>query len=195
MFSFLRPKKEMSRREIVRAKFLEDVIPKNSVGAELGVYKGEFTKLILEIARPRRLHLIDPWWLLGKKEWAWAKGNKSIIEAFVNVIRSFEEELIAGQVIINIGFDLEILPSFPDDYFDWVYLDTTHDYEHTKQELDLLKEKVKDDGLITGDDWHPDPDHRHHGVYEAVNEFTQRNPYEIVYLSDEFGQWCIRRKQ
>ena len=36
-------------------------LPKRSVCAEIGVYEGRFSELILRIARPRKLHLIDPW--------------------------------------------------------------------------------------------------------------------------------------
>jgi len=35
--------------------------PKNSVGAEIGVWKGDFSQEILGIVKPRKLHLIDPW--------------------------------------------------------------------------------------------------------------------------------------
>ena len=36
------------------------LIPKGGVGAELGVWQGDFSARILQIAEPSRLHLIDP---------------------------------------------------------------------------------------------------------------------------------------
>jgi hypothetical protein len=58
-----------------------------------------------------------------------------------------------------------------------------------------LKNKVKGDGVIFGDDWRPDPSHRHHGVYKAVNEFIEENGYELIYASEENLQWFIKRFQ
>src|ERR671926_1686107 len=36
-------------------------MPKQSVCAEIGVDQGAFSKRILRIVEPRRLHLVDPW--------------------------------------------------------------------------------------------------------------------------------------
>ena len=41
--------------------FLLHAMPKNSICAEIGVHEGEFSRRILDIVNPRRLHLIDPW--------------------------------------------------------------------------------------------------------------------------------------
>jgi hypothetical protein len=43
-----------------RVGFLERTVPKEGVGAEVGVHKGHFTPVLLEIARPSKLHIIDP---------------------------------------------------------------------------------------------------------------------------------------
>ena len=36
-------------------------MPKGSVCAEIGVFKGDFTEDILSVVQPIELHLIDPW--------------------------------------------------------------------------------------------------------------------------------------
>src|SRR5438445_8177430 len=36
-------------------------IPKGSVGAEIGVWRGDFSAQILRTVQPGLLHLIDPW--------------------------------------------------------------------------------------------------------------------------------------
>ena len=43
-----------------RAELLKRT-PKDSICAEVGVWKGEFSKQILKRTSPRMLHLIDPW--------------------------------------------------------------------------------------------------------------------------------------
>lgn len=93
---------------------------------------------------------------------------------------------------MNIGYDLEELENFPNGYFDWVYLDTTHSYKQTARELAILQSRVSRQGLIAGDDWHPDPNHPHHGVYRAVHEFVNREGHELVYSNDADWQWAIK---
>ena len=176
-----------------RSAFIESMLPRGGVGAELGVHRGYFTPDLLELTRPSRLHLIDPWYLLGK-EWKWGNGNRSTVDALVGVIHAFRDELVSGQVVLHIGGDLDILPTFPDAYFDWVYVDTSHTYEHTLAELRILKEKVKTEGIIAGDDWRSDPSHKHHGVCKAVAEFAAQSDYQIVYANATDLQWAIRRK-
>ncbi len=42
-------------------KFLLDMLPKHSVGAEIGVHMGGFSQQIIDVISPQELHLIDPW--------------------------------------------------------------------------------------------------------------------------------------
>ena len=180
------------RSEIGRAKFVEEMIPKQGVGAEIGVHKGYFTPLLLEITRPQELHIIDPWYLIGE-EWSWGAGNRSTIDALTRVIRHLKEPLVAGVVKLHIADDLEILPTFPKRYFDWLYFDTSHNYEHTLNELEISECLIKDGGVICGDDWRTDPSHPHYGVKQAVDEFCTRRPFSIVYEGALDRQWAIRR--
>jgi SAM-dependent methyltransferase len=161
--------------------------PRGGVGAEIGVYRGDFTAQLLAHIPLSKLHLIDCWWTLGSEsyEHEWFEGA-STHEAYDQAVQVADE-----RCQFHIGDDLEILPRFPDRYFDWVYLDTSHQYEHTIKELEILRTKVKPTGLITGDDWYPDPTHELNGVYRAVNEFCDRNGCEVVWL-DEWVQWAIR---
>jgi hypothetical protein len=177
-----------------RATFVEEVIPRRGVGAELGVQRGDFSQKLLELAAPRRLHLVDLWYQLGA-EWHWGEGEaRSAIAALVRVIGRFANELVGGRVVLEIGDDLDVLTGFEDDYLDWAYVDTSHDYEHTMRELELLQAKVKPGGLIAGDDWLPEPEHPHHGVCRAVREFVDRHPYELIYAGEDDLQWAIRSR-
>ncbi len=37
------------------------MLPKKGVGAETGVFRGEFSAMLIATAQPTTLHLIDPW--------------------------------------------------------------------------------------------------------------------------------------
>lgn len=180
------------RKNKRRIQFVKEVLPKHSIGAEIGVHKGRFTPILFKITKPQKLHLIDPWWLKGE-QWEWDLGNRSTSDAVINIIKKFKSELANQTISLEIGNDLEILTIFPDQYFDWIYLDTTHSYEQTKEELSLLKCKVKSEGVIAGDDWRTDSTHRHHGVYKAIQEFIKQEPYYLIYANENNLQWAIRK--
>jgi SAM-dependent methyltransferase len=175
-----------------RVRFLEAVLPKGGVGAEVGVHKGHFTPVLLEVARPRRLHIIDPWYHLGL-EWGWGAGDRSTINALTRIIRRHGPALAEGSLVLHIGDDLEILPRFEDASFDWLYIDSSHAYEHTVAELRLAERLVRPGGVICGDDWRDDPGHPHYGVRRAVEEFAAASGFGLVYADAGDRQWALRR--
>jgi hypothetical protein len=44
--------------------------------------------------------------------------------------------------------------------------------------------------VIAGDDWQPDPGHRHHGVFKAVQELIAESSYVILYADAQSLQWA-----
>jgi hypothetical protein len=174
-----------------RWRYLEH-LPKHGIGAEIGVFRGEFATHLLRIARPRELHLIDGWWTIyGDTYPNWGTytefGTLRTRQAYDEV----RARVAGAPVQIHVGDDRSVLAKFPQGFFDWVYLDTSHKYEHTLEELTLLHEKVRVGGVIMGDDWKPDPGHVNHGVYRAVNELRDRFSWELGQV-DRFGQWYAR---
>ncbi len=155
---------------------LLEQLPKNAIIAEVGVAKGRFSEKILNITRPKTLHLIDSWQskLFGNK-------------ARTLVQDRFKKQIELGIVKVRHGCSTDVLFSFPDKYFDWVYLDTDHTYTTTHKELELCRQKVKPGGIIAGHDYTP----RHYrngnvfGVAEAVNEFCFKHSWKFVLLTHE----------
>jgi len=170
-----------------RLDFLS-LMPKGGVVAEIGVYKGFFTNCILHLNQPDKLHLIDPWYLLDEKwDWPIVKGNSSTVDALIGILDYYRKEFVEGKLILNVGWDEEVLSQFEDGYFDWVYLDTTHQYEHTLKELEILKSKVNVDGVIAGDDL------GYPTVEKAVKEFVKKEDYTIIYEGAIDSQWAIQK--
>jgi hypothetical protein len=180
------PKFELQPKHIQNAKLLLNrqqllqSFPSNKVCAEIGVDKGEFSELILKIASPSKLHLIDAWGDAAR----YHDGLKLLVR------EKFCREIAQKRVEINVGVSTDVLPSFPDRYFDWVYLDTEHSYPVTAAELALLKNKVKRDGIIAGHDYSMGNwvAGLRYGVIEAVHELCAREDWEIIYLTCETQQ-------
>jgi len=184
-----------------RRYFLSD-FPTGSVCAEVGVFRGGWTRHILEVARPKELHLIDGWWeIFGDFFPDWGSytefGQLATRRAYDDTQRVIAQTAPrATKVVTHVGDDCAILESFPDDYFDWVYLDTSHTYEDTFKELEVLSRKVKPGGFISGDDW-LDPDDPqaewNGGCGVAIYDFCLAKNW-IVDRRDNFTQWRISRR-
>jgi SAM-dependent methyltransferase len=187
-------KKEHLNNRKNRGDVINKHLPPGGVGAELGVLNGQFSRVLLDFCLPKELHLIDPWYFLDS-HWSWASGNNSTVEAVRRILKEFKVELEQKRVFVHIEDDLVVLERFPDNNFDWIYIDSSHQYMHTFMELEILKKKIKPNGVICGDDWRPDINHRHHGVYKAVNEFMNKEGYSLIYASSENLQWFIKKTQ
>lgn len=188
----IRNKRRSRELRALRGSVLDQYIPKGKIGAELGVLKGILSTILVDITKPKELHLMDPWYFL-EANWGWCDGNQSTIDALRTLLKSNKKNIEEGKVFVHVQDDLKTLNLFPDDYFDWIYVDSSHEYNHTVAELKLIEKKIKSTGIICGDDWRPDVNHYHHGVFKAVNEFCAEYNYEVIYANDKNLQWVIQR--
>ena len=150
--------------------------PVNSIVAEIGVDKGDFTKIIIDTCSPKKIHLIDSW-----------SSTRYPEEKYKFVRNRFNVEISKNIVELNRGFSTSILENFPDNYFDWVYLDTDHGFEVTYSELLILHKKVKSGGIISGHDYcrYSSNGNSRFGVIEAVNKFCVLYHYSFKFLTME----------
>ena len=176
------PYTELSQKHIANLKVILNrtellkLLPHHGVVAELGVDKGAFSEKILTENAPEKLHLVDVW------------KTERYHEGLMNeVMQKFKQQIENNTVKIDRGFSTEVGKQFPNEYFDWIYIDTNHSYKTTKEELELYANKVKKDGIIAGHDfvignWKGDVKY---GVIEAVYEFCVSNDWQLLYLTTE----------
>ncbi|WNO61811.1 class I SAM-dependent methyltransferase [Rheinheimera sp. MMS21-TC3] len=179
------PRIPLLQQHIEQARLITDrqellqLLPKGGTVAELGVANGDYTKQILNISAPKKLHLIDIW----QSE----RYNETL---FQNVCKKFGAELSKGQVQIHRKLSVEAADDFPDHYFDWIYIDTTHCYKGTKAELETYASKIKPGGIIAGHDytmgnWNSQ---FRYGVMEAVHEFCVKQGWRIKYMTMDLSE-------
>ena len=145
---------QLFRRKNPR-QFVIDRIPPDAVCAEIGVWKGEFSEAIARSAEPRELHLIDPWIFRPNfpKRWyggAWAK-SQADMDAIHAKVKSRMSRYRG--VKIHRSTSVEAAASFPDAYFDWIYVDGDHSTEAVKADLEKYWPKLKPGGILAADDY------------------------------------------
>lgn len=139
-------------REDVRRAMLAR-IPTGGTCAEIGVWEGGFSEIILEVTKPKKLHLIDPWEYQPEFRNS-AFGRRAHSDTMVDKYQ-LVKDLFKGnrKVKLHRAYSDAALETFADGELDWVYIDGNHNYEVVSNDLRLCLDKVKADGVIAGDDY------------------------------------------
>ena len=87
--------------------------------------------------------------------------NSKCVELLLNKFKN--------SVVIYKGYSKEILPKLSLEQIDFVFLDGGHSYGTVKEDLDILRERLKKKSIIVCDDY----DIAHYGVKRAVDEIKE----------------------
>ncbi len=176
---------------VERAQIVSSLIRPGAIGAEIGVERGKFAYHVLLQKAPARLVLIDPW-LYGL----------SHLDGEFDPEKQRERDLLYQQVVEDFSpfKNVEILRMkshdaaalFPDEYFDYVYIDGEHSYPGVMLDLIDYYPKVKPGGLLIGDDY------GWTGVAPAVQDFIKLNKEKCLFMNEFWsenlvGQYVIRK--
>ncbi|MBW6398693.1 class I SAM-dependent methyltransferase [Roseomonas sp. HJA6] len=170
------------------------LLPRGGVGAEIGVFRGGFSRAIFAQARPRRLYLVDPWQNSGQPQHGqslYAQGSANDMEEIhASILRTFSEPPFAGRVEVVRSASVPWLAGQPDGAMDFVYIDGDHNYEAVREDIVLSTAKVRSGGVIGLDDyalgsWWGD------GVVRAVHDALATLPLMLLFALD--GQVALRR--
>jgi hypothetical protein len=116
------------------------------VGAEIGVYKGDFTRLFCQ--NGFKMYAVDPW--LAYSDYFHLKADQAQME------REYERakiKLAPYDCTIIRKIALEALNDIPDESLDFVYIDGNHDFLHATEDIWWWSRKVKRGGVISGHDY------------------------------------------
>lgn len=195
--------KETCRQLAERRAFICEHFPKNGVGAEIGVLYGQFSEVILRVAKPKMLYLVDPW----ENDDKYGDRTKEQMEEMYKEVKlkynifiqfdNFKGEVQICRQESRIFFDQYLQreeklykKGFQPIFLDFVYIDGSHEYQDVLSDLRGAWEIVSPGGIIAGDDYEYTR-HWKDNVQRAVNDFCQEKGIEHeVY---EHGQFLIRR--
>jgi hypothetical protein len=164
-------------------------LPKHGIVAEIGVQRGEFANLILQITEPKHLYLIDCWERQDNRVYCDTANDRDHDEFYNHVKSMFASN---PNVTILRMYSDEAVKLFQDERFDWIYLDANHCYESVAQDLVMWWPKIKAGGFFCGHDYVLG---QGFGVHEAVNEFLdqQQLPLHFLTTGDFWESWGIKK--
>jgi len=182
--------------------YTADMIKSNTIGAELGVWRGESSSLFLE--KSKELHLVDSWsiepykksdgdeflnyekYLARYSEITGGKEEKDFISYYDKIYESVVEKFKDNDnVFIYRMTTDEFFEKFllENKKLDWIYVDASHEYNQVKKDLYNCLKIVKDGGEIFGDDFHESKPQVKQAVIDFIKEtdLPFRNYYANQY--------------
>lgn len=177
-----------------RARSILERLPENAVGAEIGVFKGDLSRRLLE-REGITLYMVDSW-AVHNTDSEYAKtdfhGNLTQDEQDLFYQCAKDVTSFAGErAKIIRKTSLEAAKGFADESLDFVFLDADHTYEAVKADIKAWLPKVKKGGLLCGHDYE-NIDYPSWGVKKAVGELCVAQGFKL-----ELGQnftWFVRKE-
>lgn len=122
--------------------------------AEIGIWKGDLSRMILNKCNPDYLLLVDPMaYELNNME----SGYKCTMGEPVK--EQSDLDVIAEKIReLNVDFmrmpSLEAVINVPDESLDFVFIDAVHLFEYVKADIEAWLPKVRKGGILAGDDYY-----------------------------------------
>lgn len=183
------------------------------IGVELGTFKGEFSKKILDNWNGS-LFMVDVWRPLSQEEYDDQSNHANHSTAYKEAMDNTKEHAERAHMIRCKG---EVAANLFNDWsLDFVYIDANHTYEAVVEDISLWYPKIKSGGILAGHDylklnyeegvkniplmlWNEEtPDQQNYagmfGVNPAVDEFVKREGYQLNVTDEFLGTWWIIKR-
>ncbi len=157
-------------------------------GAEIGVQRGDFSSVIRNSWKNGTIHLIDRWRHDDDYLDVANISYREQLNNYLYVVTRFSENY---NVKIYRMDSVEATDHFPDEYFDWIYIDADHSYEGCKRDLNAWYPKLKKGGMFCGHDFLDGVIPAGvFGVKRAVEEFMKEKDAQLfVTQEQEWKSW------
>jgi hypothetical protein len=141
-------------------------------GVEVGVFDGGFSEVLNNAHKFDEFFCVDPW-----------EGNDG---QFRNVTNLFSNR---PNIHIMRNTSVEVSKLFPDNYFDFVYIDALHDYDSVIEDLTVWYPKVRVGGLFSGHDYNNRGGKR---SKKAVDHFFKSAKEEVLCtMKESCASWYL----
>lgn len=148
-------------------------------GAEIGVERGIFSKILLDANPTMELNCVDSWKFYPQYN-ARLNNRRDLPQKFIET----QNRLKGYNVNYYKMFSKDAVKKFEDESLDFVYIDANHDLPYFMNDLVWWEKKVKRGGMVCGHDYirvKPNKPTKNF-VVEAVSWYTELKPIPIWFL-------------
>jgi hypothetical protein len=161
---------------------------------EIGVAEGGYSFYLLDNWHGI-CYQVDPWQALTTEEYRdYNNVEQQEQDRRFNLVQETAKKY-NGRAIPVRDFSKVAVERFPDDYFNFVYIDANHKYEFIKEDLHLWYPKCKSGGIFAGHDYLDGViTSGDYGVKSAVDEFAKEQGFQInvTHEPDYPSWWTIK---
>lgn len=120
--------------------------------AEIGIWTGELSRMIIERCNPDYLLLVDPLKveLNNMGNYICTMGEPVKTQQDLDMIAASIYKLKAEFLRMS---SMEAVKNIPDGSLDFVFIDAIHLYEYVKEDIEQWLPKVRKGGILAGDDY------------------------------------------
>lgn len=184
----------VKKRNDLFAELLRRGLTGNAV--EIGVAEGGYSFYLLD-CWPGTCYQIDPWMAMDSGEYR-DYNNVDQVEQDRRYMLVLETSRKYGGRSIPVRMrSTNAAQHFPDQYFDFVYIDANHKYDFVKKDLESWWPKLKVGGIFAGHDYLDGIiASGEYGVKTAVNEFAANrfllNQINVTQEHDYPTWWTVK---
>jgi predicted O-methyltransferase YrrM len=148
---------------------------------EIGSWKGQsailMASLIANNNKNIKFFCVDTWQGSDEHQNDSDVLNDSLFKTFLKNIEPVKDYISPVRKT-----SVDAAREFPNEFFDFIFIDAAHDYENVKNDINAWYPKLKKGGTFAGHDFHP----TWSGVIQAVSEWSHQNK---KYVSVEGTSW------
>ena len=150
-------------------------------GAEIGVYVGEFSRLIMRSNPQLKLYGVDPW--IEYKEYKELDGQ-DFNEMYEETLEKMKTFIKKGEYVVVRKTSMEALKDFKDGSLDFVYIDANHEDPYVTQDIEGWAAKVRPGGIVSGHDYIR-PKGAKYAIIDALDNYTKKNKVQLFILGSK----------
>jgi hypothetical protein len=144
-----------------------------NTGAEIGVRRGRFSKILCGYNPNLKLYCIDPWEPYGNK-YTKERQDRIYNECLKN-LEGYNVEVIRKR-------SMDALQDFPDKSLDFVFIDGHHGFDYVAPDIIYWSQKVMSGGIVSAHDYYA---FGWSGVVQAVDSYTFCHDIRPWYVTKE----------
>lgn len=142
-------------------------------GAEIGVRRGKFTKVLCDANPDLHMFCVDPWMPYAVRYSA--ERQEQIYQECLSNLKGYNVTIIRKT-------SMEAVNDFAHESLDFVYIDGHHGFDFVMEDIIHWSRRVRPGGIVACHDYHYG---KNVDVVYAVNAYTQANHIDPWYVTKE----------